>query len=137
MRWVLDASVAVALAAEDESSELAQLLVEDLQDGDELLVPPIWPFEAANAFVMRFRRGAVDAAGLARTNADLAQLPIVVASFSVVEVLEDVAALARFHGLTTYDASYLHLALREKVPLATGDLRLRAAAEAAGCEVFH
>ena len=40
--------------------------------------------------------------------------------------------LARAHRLTIYDASYLDLALRRGLPLATGDALLRAAAGAAG-----
>jgi predicted nucleic acid-binding protein len=42
------------------------------------------------------------------------------------------AILATRHRLSTYDASYLELALRLGLPLATTDKRLRAAARAAG-----
>lgn len=37
-------------------------------------------------------------------------------------------ALAERHGLTVYDATYLELAIRTGLPLATRDKRLRAAA---------
>ncbi len=40
--------------------------------------------------------------------------------------------LAERHGLTVYDASYLELALRLGLPLATADKALKAAAEGAG-----
>ena len=43
-----------------------------------------------------------------------------------------VITLARRHTLTVYDASYLELAMRENVPLATLDKKLAAAAEAEG-----
>ena len=43
-----------------------------------------------------------------------------------------VLKLARTHGLSVYDASYLELALREALPLATLDAQLTAAARAAG-----
>ena len=46
-----------------------------------------------------------------------------------------VLELARAHGLTVYDASYLALAARERLPLASSDDRLRAAATAAGVEL--
>jgi predicted nucleic acid-binding protein len=39
-----------------------------------------------------------------------------------------VLALARKHGLSIYDASYLELAQRESIPLATLDKELRRAA---------
>jgi predicted nucleic acid-binding protein len=43
-----------------------------------------------------------------------------------------VMALARKHRLTVYDASYLELALREGVPLATLDRSLAATATSEG-----
>jgi prevent-host-death family protein len=43
-----------------------------------------------------------------------------------------VLALARTHRLSVHDASYLELAQRERLPLATLDLDLRKAARAAG-----
>ena len=52
------------------------------------------------------------------------------------ELLEETGSLAVRHSLTAYDASYLYLALRERLPLATLDARLTTAAAAAGCEVF-
>ncbi|HSG46523.1 MAG TPA: type II toxin-antitoxin system VapC family toxin [Longimicrobiales bacterium] len=43
---------------------------------------------------------------------------------------------ARVRGLSAYDASYLDLAMRYGIPLATLDQRLRAAAEAEGVERY-
>jgi predicted nucleic acid-binding protein len=43
-----------------------------------------------------------------------------------------VLELARQTRLTVYDASYLALAMRERIPLATLDKDLRNAAQAAG-----
>jgi predicted nucleic acid-binding protein len=40
------------------------------------------------------------------------------------------------HRLTLYDAAYLELALRRKLPIATLDAELRAAAEAEGIVVL-
>jgi predicted nucleic acid-binding protein len=44
--------------------------------------------------------------------------------------------LARDYHLTVYDAAYLELALRTKLPLATRDRALCAAAVAAGAALF-
>ena len=41
-------------------------------------------------------------------------------------------SLCRDYGLTAYDAAYLDLAMREDLPLATFDSRLRRAARKAG-----
>ena len=47
-----------------------------------------------------------------------------------------VLRLARTHGLSVYDASYLELAVREAIPLATLDAQLTAAARAEGSELL-
>ena len=47
-----------------------------------------------------------------------------------------VTELAEKHGLSVYDATYLELALRERVPLATNDASLRQAATKAGVPVI-
>lgn len=44
--------------------------------------------------------------------------------------------LSRLHGLTSYDAMYLDLALRRSLPLATLDADLRRAATKAGVRVI-
>jgi predicted nucleic acid-binding protein len=46
-------------------------------------------------------------------------------------------ALARRHQLTTFDAVYVELALRSKVPLATRNEALAAAARKAGAALFE
>ena len=44
----------------------------------------------------------------------------------------DALSLARSHHLSVYDAAYLELSLRRRLPLATLDTHLRKAAKAAG-----
>jgi predicted nucleic acid-binding protein len=46
--------------------------------------------------------------------------------------LHETMSLAREHRLTAHDAAYLELAMRLRLPLATGDRGLRAAARRAG-----
>lgn len=50
---------------------------------------------------------------------------------------DSVMALAREHGLTAYDATYLDLALCKKAVLATFDLKLANAMRNAGGVVFE
>jgi predicted nucleic acid-binding protein len=48
-----------------------------------------------------------------------------------------ILSLALEYHLSSYDASYLELAIRRGLPLATEDDRLARAAESARVELFH
>jgi predicted nucleic acid-binding protein len=48
----------------------------------------------------------------------------------------DTLQLARIYGLSAYDAAYLELAMREGLPLATLDERLKIAANTSGVAIF-
>jgi predicted nucleic acid-binding protein len=62
----------------------------------------------------------------------LAALPIVVEPPDRRRALDAIPRLARAHRLSSYDATYLDLALRYGLELATRDQVLRAAAEREG-----
>ncbi len=66
----------------------------------------------------------------------LAALPIAGDGQTVTRAWSDTIALARAHALSTYDAAYLELALREALPLASLDEKLRRAAAAVGVGLF-
>jgi predicted nucleic acid-binding protein len=67
----------------------------------------------------------------------LSALSISVDEQNFVRVFGDVLALARDHSLCVYDASYLELAIRSSLPLATLDDRVRAAATAVGVRIYQ
>ncbi|GDX94751.1 hypothetical protein LBMAG47_04150 [Planctomycetia bacterium] len=62
----------------------------------------------------------------------LAALPIALDDETASRAWLQSLHLARSHRLSVYDATYLELALRHGLPLATLDARLAAAATAAG-----
>jgi len=67
----------------------------------------------------------------------LSNLPIRVEKSSDAQrPLKEMLVLAREHQLSSYDASYLDLALRLGLPLATRDKSLRRAAEKCGVTLF-
>ena len=66
------------------------------------------------------------------TCASLDALPIDIDPVSASRVWGPALALADEHNLSVYDAMYLELALRMRLPLATLDRALAAAAQAAG-----
>lgn len=134
MALVMDASIALAWSFDDEDSSTAERVISTvLEEG--AVVPEIWRFEVANALVTSLRRGRVTEGDLPRLTELLGTLPVAVSGTSWSDLFGPVSAFARTHGLSAYDAAYLHLAMREALPLATLDARLQSVARSLGCAV--
>ena len=128
MPFVLDASIAACWAFEDENHPAAALALERIRT-DEALVPGIWWFEVRNTLIVNERRGRLSQADTAIFLRGLSRLGVTIDRAPEESA---VLALARTHRLSVYDASYLELAQRERLPLVTLDHDLRRAARAAG-----
>ena len=129
MPFVVDASVTLAWCFEDESTPGTEAVLDLLAD-DSAVVPALWELEISNVLLVAERRGRITEATSARFVALLGQLPILVDTGGI--DMTSVLAAGRRHQLTAYDATYLVLAQREGVPLATLDARMQQAARAAG-----
>lgn len=132
MNFVLDCSVTMTWFFEDEIDPAARALLDRATDG-EAVVPAIWPGEVANAFLSAERKGRMSRAKVNEDADLLARLPIGVDRAGAAPA--DLIALARRYQLSSYDSSYLELALRLRLPLATRDRRLSTAAGAAKVEL--
>lgn len=132
---VLDASVTLSWCFEDEVHAYSDAVLEHLESG-EALVPMIWPLEVGNALLVAERKGRLSRADTTRFLTLLGQLPIVIEQESPERMLGGIIALARAHSLSTYDALYLDLAMRNGLPLATQDLHLLDAAKQCGVRTF-
>ncbi len=131
MPFVLDASIAMGWCFEDEVSQYADR-VQEMLEHDAALVPSIWPLEVGNALRMGERRRRLQPADVMRFTEMVCALPIMVDSPLLPRDLGPVLTLARAHQLSTYDASYLELAVREGLPIATRDPKLQAVARKIG-----
>jgi len=125
---VVDASFTVALVLPDEARPPASMVA--LLEKGGAVVPALWPIEVGNTLVMAERRRGIPAAALDRIAGKLAALPIAIDERPVMETWLAVIALATSHRLAVYDAAYLELAKRLRLPLATLDRDLRKAAKA-------
>jgi len=133
--FVLDASVALSWGFEDETTPYTEAVLEALAEC-EAVVPAIWPLEVGNGILMAERRGRLSHADAVQFLTLLRQLPIRVEPEPPERMLGEILALAREQGLSTYDASYLDLAMRLGLPLATQDDQLREAAARCGVRVY-
>jgi predicted nucleic acid-binding protein len=129
---VLDASVPLAWCFEDESAALPERLLDILETGTEMLTPSIWPLEVANALLIAERRNRITNAQATAFLQRISKLPILIEPISPNRAFEHILQVARQYQLTEYDAAYVELALRQALPLATLDSKLRRAAQSAG-----
>jgi predicted nucleic acid-binding protein len=118
-------------AFEDEATPFTLAVLKSLES-TQSVVPALWPFEVASVLAIAERRGRMNAAAQALFIERLRRLPIAVEHRPATWLAQQMLPLARSYKLTAYDAAYLELALRERLPLATLDEGLRQAASAAG-----
>ena len=131
--FVADSSVGVAWAVESQASAATDELLEKVAVGIPLVVPALWPFEVANSLLVLLRRRRILPEEQTRALNALTRLPLVVDDEGSRLAFGRTSELAAEHGLSVYDAAYLELALRRKLPLASRDDALRKAAR--GCRV--
>ncbi|HVP51931.1 MAG TPA: type II toxin-antitoxin system VapC family toxin [Terriglobales bacterium] len=131
-RFVLDASIALAWFFTEESTSYTEAVFDLILSKSEALVPAIWPFEVANAFLIGERRKRLTFNEVTGFLQRLASLPIKIDQAQIDRAFGQILSVARHEQLTEYDAAYLELASREALPLATLDQRLQRAAQQAG-----
>ncbi len=132
---IVDASVAASWCFEDETSAFTEAVLDDVtQNGAR--VPALWLFEMSNVLATAERRGRIDTERVARFLQALLALPVEVDHVEKTALLPALVRIARSHSLTAYDASYLELAMRSGLPLATRAAALQAAAERVGVTLF-
>ena len=135
MSLVIDSSVALTWCFEDERTP-ATVAVLDRVAQAGAVAPTLWPLEVLNALAMAERRKRLTAVQRHHLAGFLRDLPITLDPETAAQAWSATARLAEQHRLTLYDASYLELAQRLGLPLATLDRELRVAADALGVSVL-
>lgn len=132
MRFVVDCSVSVAWYVEDESNRYTEAALRSLME-EGAVAPCLWRTEFTNAIPAE-RRRRITAAKRRAILEHAEQLPD--RHRPSPPALAHLAALAADQGLTGYDAAYLELSVRLRLPLATQDGDLRKAAKTVGVALF-
>lgn len=123
MRWYFDGG----------NHAYADSILQQLEVGSgTAIVPVLWRYEVSAVLSRAQIKGLLTADKAAEFLEDIAALNIIVDAESADHVLTDVYHLATRYRLTAYDASYLELALRRALSLATLDVELQVACKAAG-----
>lgn len=135
MSFVLDSSIAIAWCFEEEGTDALDALL-DRTTETGAYAPLLWPLETLNVLFSAERRRRIDRRKRETLAAFLRDLPVLLDSETAEHAWTETASLAGRFRLTTYDATYLELALRRRLPLASLDRELRAAAAAMDVEVL-
>lgn len=131
MSVVLDGSATLGWFYPDETTlALSELFDRVVARG--AFVPELWKIEVASSLTVGIRRRRITLEDREEALADLDSLSITVDRHTGGHVWHETLALADKHRLTVYDATYLELALRLSLPLATLDEDLREAAQREG-----
>ena len=138
MDFVLDNSVSMRWLLESEKSsdqKYAEAVLNSLVEANAL-VPNLWHLEATNVLLGAEKRGEVEAGEIERFISQLENLPLQVDPLTSRQAFNRTMALSKIYKLSSYDAAYLELAMREGIPLATLDKNLRKAATKADVELY-
>jgi predicted nucleic acid-binding protein len=130
--FVVDNSVVMAWCFRDEGNDYSIKILSMLEKS-RAYVPSVWPLEVGNVLTGAERRGRISRSDSSYILELLLNLPITVEQESTGRMLSEIFMLARDCGISTYDASYLDLAMKMSLPVATLDQNLRKAAKA--CKV--
>jgi predicted nucleic acid-binding protein len=125
-RFVLDCSISASWFLLDETNAAAQAVLERLTD-EEAVVPALWTVEMVNVLLVAERRGRIPPSDAARALEVISHLPLVVEQADLA-TMKSCSTIAKEYSLSSYDASYLEIAMRLGLPLATLDRELIAAA---------
>jgi predicted nucleic acid-binding protein len=133
--YVVDASLAMSWCFLDEATAATQKLYDDLSRV-LVLVPAWWYHELTNVLYLAEKNGRIRADRVAEFIAFVGSVQIEVDNEAPERAFSHLLPLCRTHQLTSYDAVYLDLAQRRKLPLATLDEPLRKAAKKLGVKLL-
>jgi len=119
---------------EEASTESTRLLKR--LDSEFALVPSLWFLEVTNILALAEKRGKISTWQVDDFIFKISFLNLEIDYEASERAFSHLLPLCRNHGLTSYDAVYLDLALRSGLPLASLDNDLRACAQLHGIEVL-
>jgi predicted nucleic acid-binding protein len=134
--FVIDNSVVMAWCFEDGANSYADT-IQDMLIENKAFVPAIWPLEVTNVLLVAERKKRISKAGSGHFTALLSQLPIEVEPSDTDTIFHETISLARQYMLSSYDASYIELAIRKGLPIATQEKAIIRAAKKIQIEIIN
>jgi len=130
--FVVDASVAIAWFVKGQATDYTNALLRRAPR-ERLHVPALWHAEFSNALLTLSHRRKLDPDRLSGIFDAIDELELI--TDAQPPNARNLAGLSRRLSLSAYDATYLELALRLRLPIAAKDGPLSAAAPRAGASI--
>lgn len=125
-RVVADASYCGAWILPDEvSDEAADLLRQIEITRVELVIPSLWHYEMTNLLRSAQRHGRLTVTAAKRAQVLLGQVPVALCDTPSGPENKVILDLSFEFDLSAYDAAYVELASRLRIPLLTADRKLK------------
>lgn len=134
--FVVDASVGFGWVHQSQATPETDQLLNEVAAGARVVVPALWYLEMSNVLLMAQRRHRLNASQRKSALEKLTAMQFTIDEEGTRHAFGRTSELAEKHGLTIYDATYLELACRRSLPLATRDETLRKAARQCGLKTF-
>ncbi len=133
--FVLDCSVAVSWCFEDEYSKHAEEIL-TLLSSMKAIVPSIWPLEVSNVLCMSERHKRINNEKCNKFLDILSSLPIELDMGHTSMFNKRIISITNNQQISAHDASYIELALRYNIPLASFDKKLCVVAKSEGIKLL-
>jgi predicted nucleic acid-binding protein len=130
--FIADSSIGIAWVHPGQATERTRSLLAEVETGAAVHVPSLWPLELANALLVAVRRKLITHSQRKSALLLLSGLNVTVDPEASSLAWTTISDLAATHNLSVYDSTYLELALRKRLPLASRDEPLRLAARREG-----
>jgi predicted nucleic acid-binding protein len=130
--FIVDASVGFAWVYQGQATPATDHLLNEVAAGAIVTVPALWFLEMSNVLLMAQRRHRLTAAQRKAAMEKLTAMQFTVDEEGARHAFGKTSELAEKYGLSIYDATYLELASRRSLPLASRDEALIKAAKQCG-----
>ena len=134
--FVADASLGLAWSVSAQASKDTERLLDAAIAGAQVTIPLLWRLEVSNGLLMLLRRGRITKETWAESVRLNSQVTFTVDDEAPGRALTTVLDVAVRSGLTVYDATYLELAQRCGLPLASRDTAMNTAAKKFGVKTL-
>jgi predicted nucleic acid-binding protein len=135
-RFIVDASVGFAWVYQGQATPETDHLLNEVAAGATVIVPALWFLEMSNVLLIAQRRHRLTAGQRKAAMEKLAAMQLTVDEEGFRNAFGKTSELAEKYGLTIYDATYLELALRRSLPLASRYEALKNAAKQCGLKAL-